>query len=112
MVINMENYRSKIISVEKALELVKSDSCIVTSVAAGEPQLFLSQLHTIADRVKNVNVNLCLSLRSYPFFESKEYEDSFEIVSWFHGPGARKAQKIRKVTYCPNHLRYMAKKSD
>ena len=42
--INMENYTSKIISVEKALELVKSDSCIVTSVAAGEPQLFLSQL--------------------------------------------------------------------
>lgn len=106
----MIDYTTKIITIEVALALVKSDSCIVTATAAAEPQAFLSQLHTIADRVKNVNVNLCLSLRSYEFFENPKYEESFEIVSWFHGPGTRKAQKLRKVTYCPNHLRYMAKK--
>lgn len=105
----MEKYREKIISVEEALSFVKSDSCIVTAAAAAEPQAFLSQLHTVADRVRNVNVNMCLPLRSYEFFESAEYEESFEIVSWFHGPGTRKAQKVRKVTYCPNHLRYMGR---
>lgn len=105
----MEKYREKIISVEEALSFVKSDSCIVTAAAAAEPQAFLSQLHTVADRVRNVNVNMCLPLRSYEFFESAEYEESFEIVSWFHGPGTRRAQKVRKVTYCPNHLRYMGR---
>ena len=105
----MEKYRDKIISVEKALSFVESDSCIMTAVAAAAPQAFLSELHTIADRVRNVNVNLCLSLRSYEFLESPEYEDSFEVVSWFLGPGVRKAQKVRKVTYCPNHLRYMGR---
>ncbi len=105
----MKDYTSKIISVEKALSFVESDNCIMTAVAAAAPQAFLSELHTIADRVRNVNVNLCLSLRSYEFLESPEYEDSFEVVSWFYGPGVRKAQKVRKVTYCPNHLRYMGR---
>ena len=106
----MTNYREKLITVEDALKLVKSDSCIVTAVAAAEPQAFLGELHTIADRVKNVNVNICLSLRSYPFLESAEYEESFDVVSWFHGPGSRKAQKVRKISYYPNNLHFMGSK--
>ena len=106
----MTNYSKKMITVQEALALVKSDSCIVTAVAAAEPQAFLSELHTIADRVKNVNVNICLSLRSYPFLESAEYEESFDVVSWFHGPGSRKAQKLRKISYYPNNLHFMGSK--
>lgn len=106
----MINYKSKIINVEDALAFVKSDSCIVTAVAAAEPQAFLGQLHTIADRVRNVNVNICLSLRSYEFLESAEYEESFDVVSWFHGPGTRKAQKLRKISYYPNNLHFMGSK--
>lgn len=106
----MTNYNEKLISVQEALTFVKSDSCIVTAVAAAEPQAFLGELHTIADRVKNVNVNICLSLRSYPFLESAEYEESFDVVSWFHGPGSRKAQKLRKISYYPNNLHFMGSK--
>ena len=106
----MTNYREKLITVQDALNLVKSDGCIVTAVAAAEPQAFLGELHTIADRVKNVNVNICLSLRSYPFLESAEYEESFDVVSWFHGPGSRKAQKVRKISYYPNNLHFMGSK--
>lgn len=106
----MTNYSKKMITVQEALALVKSDSCIVTAVAAAEPQAFLSELHTIADRVKNVNVNICLSLRSYPFLESAEYEERFDVVSWFHGPGSRKAQKLRKISYYPNNLHFMGSK--
>ena len=106
----MTNYSEKIISVQEALSFVKSDSCIVTAVAAAEPQAFLGELHTIADGVKNVNVNICLSLRSYPFLESAEYEESFDVVSWFHGPGSRKAQKLRKISYYPNNLHFMGSK--
>ena len=106
----MTNYNEKLISVQEALSFVKSDSCIVTAVAAAEPQAFLGELHTIADRVKNVNVNICLSLRSYSFLESAEYEESFDVVSWFHGPGSRKAQKLRKISYYPNNLHFMGSK--
>ena len=105
----MKEYKEKIISVGKALSFVESDSCIMTAVAAAAPQAFLSELHTIAERVRNVNVNICLSLRSYEFLENQAYEDSFEVVSCFFGPGERKAQKARKIEYCPNHLRYMGR---
>ena len=40
----MKEYREKIISVEKALSFVESDSCIMTAVAAAAPQAFLSEL--------------------------------------------------------------------
>lgn len=106
----MTNYKEKVISVQEALALVKSDSCIVTAVAAAEPQAFLGALHTIADRVRNVDVNICLSLRSYPFLESEEYEESFDVTSWFHGPGSRKGMKSRKISYYPNHLHFMGSK--
>ena len=106
----MTNYKEKVITVQEALALVKSDSCIVTAVAAAEPQAFLGELHTIADRVKNVDVNICLSLRSYPFLESAEYEKSFDVTSWFHGPGSRKGMKCRKISYYPNHLHFMGSK--
>lgn len=106
----MIDYTSKLITVEEALNFVKSDSCIVAAMAASEPQAFLGQLHTIADRVSNVNVNMCLSLRNYEFLESPEYEKSFDAVSWFFGPGSRKAQKKRKISYFPNNLHFMGKK--
>lgn len=106
----MENYREKIIRTEEALSMVKSNSCIVTAAAAAEPQAFLEKLHTIAKRVQNVNVNLCLSLRSYEFLEHAEYEKSFDVVSWFHGPGTRKAQKLRRLSYYPSNLHFMGKK--
>ena len=106
----MVDYTSKVITVEKALEFVKSDSCIVAAMAASEPQAFLGNLHTIADRVKNVNVNMCLSLRNYEFLESSVYEESFDTVSTFFGPGSRMAQKKRKISYFPNNLHFMGNK--
>lgn len=106
----MADYTSKLITVEEALNFVKSDSCIVAAMAASEPQAFLGALHTIADRVRNVNVNMCLSLRNYEFLESSEYEKSFDAVSMFFGPGSRMAQKKRKISYFPNNLHFMGKK--
>ena len=44
-------YRSKVITLEKALGLVKSGDMIVTGLGATEGKTFLSALHTIADRV-------------------------------------------------------------
>ena len=53
----MVDYKSKIITVEEALKLVKSNDHIVTGLGSSEGKAFLKQLHTIADRVTNVTVN-------------------------------------------------------
>ena len=41
------SYTSKVITVEKALSFVKSNSIIVTGLGAAEGGLFMEQLHTL-----------------------------------------------------------------
>ena len=53
------DYSSKIISVEQALNLVKSGDIIVTGLGCSEAGAFMGQLHTIADRVKDVTITNC-----------------------------------------------------
>ena len=63
----------KYVTVEQALDLVKSGDHIVVALGASEPLEFLSKLHTIAGRVKNVTVTNCLSLREYEYNTNPEY---------------------------------------
>lgn len=104
------DYTSKVITVEDALNLVKSDSHIVTAVAAAEPRAFLSQLHTIADRVTNVTVNNCLPTGLYEVFNNPEYAKAFHFDCWFYSAGLRKAQKNGHISYIPNNLHFMGSK--
>ena len=99
----MTNYKDKIITVEGALDLVKSDFQIVTGVAGAEAQSFLSKLHTISNRVTNVTVNNCLPIGSYEFFTNPEYTESFNVDSWFYSGSLRKASKTSNITYIPNN---------
>ena len=55
-------YKDKVISIEKALSFVKSDLHIFTGLGAGEAQLFMDSLPTIADKVENVTITNCLPL--------------------------------------------------
>lgn len=48
-------YRKKVISVDQATELIRSDMEIVCA-SIPEPQGLMGKFHTQADRVKNVKV--------------------------------------------------------
>lgn len=48
----LESIKEKIISVDEALNLVKSDDQIVTGLGASEGKLFLSNLHKLHGKVK------------------------------------------------------------
>ncbi|MCL2675785.1 MAG: 4-hydroxybutyrate--acetyl-CoA CoA transferase [Firmicutes bacterium] len=96
----------KIIGIEQALGLVKDNYKISCADAATEPQLFLSNLHTIAHKVNNVSVWTCLSKRSYPFLENKEYGNRFKVRSTYFSKPLRDAYELLDdVTYVPTHLR-------
>ena len=77
----MKNYQDKIVSVQDVLAMIKSDFKVAVGDATVEPQGFMSALHTIADRVKNVEVWTCLQMRSYPFMEDAKYRENFKIKS-------------------------------
>ncbi|MCL2189751.1 MAG: 4-hydroxybutyrate--acetyl-CoA CoA transferase [Defluviitaleaceae bacterium] len=93
----------KIITVQQALDLVKDNDHIASALGAAEGQLFLSELHTIANRVSNITLTTCLTLRSYPFME-EAYRDTFLNESIFMSPPTRAAFANGNVSYIPCHL--------
>jgi acyl-CoA hydrolase len=104
-----ETYRKKLISIEQGLEKIKSNMEIVVSNIP-EPQGLLEKFHTIADRVENVKVFSVLLAIPYEFITDPSMKGHFELVSWFHGTGARGglAAKSGIVTFAPNMLHNIA----
>jgi len=95
---------AKYVSIQEALALVKSNDYIVTGLGAAEGKEFMTNLHTVADKVKNVLVSNCLPMGAYEFMVNPAYKDSFTTESWFYTPALRKAQANGNVAFIPNHL--------
>lgn len=103
------DYKDKVISVEKALDLVKTGDYIVTGLGAAEGGDFMSRIHTIAHRVKDVVISNCLPTHPSQLYDP-QYADSFSMESWFYTPDIRKAHKNGNMSYIPNHLHLSAYK--
>jgi len=97
------SYKEKVINVEQALDMIMPDMNVVTGLGAGEAQLIMNNIHTIADRVKNVTITNCLSM-AHGDFLGEDYAESFNIDGWFFSPPLRKAFKNGNISFIPNHL--------
>lgn len=97
------SYKDKVITLEQALDMIRPDMNVVTGLGAGEAQLIMNNIHTIADRVKNVTITNCLSM-AHGDFLGEEYVDSFNIDGWFFSPPLRRAFKNGNISFIPNHL--------
>ena len=101
-----ELYKSKLIPLEKMPDLLQSDTDVIVAQCASEPQGCMSVFHLAKDRVRDVKVFSVLTLKPYDFYMIPEMKGHFELCSWFHAPGSRKAlkEKTGTVTYVPNML--------
>jgi acyl-CoA hydrolase len=99
----------KTIHVTKALELVYDGCHIASALGAAEGQLFLSELHTVANRVRDILLTTCLSLRTYPFLDAA-YREIFQVDSIFYSPPIRAAQPNGNTSYIPCHLQFSGTK--
>ena len=106
----LERIKDKIITVDQALALVKDGDQIVTGLGATEGREFLSNLHKLHGKVKNVTVNNCLPMGSYEFFANPEYKSTFQLDGWFYNPGMRKAHANGNISFIPNHLHFAGTK--
>ena len=64
----------------------------------------MTNLHTIADRVKGVMVSNCLPMGAYEFMTNAAYKDSFRTEGWFYTPVLRKAHANGNISFIYNHL--------
>jgi len=100
----------KTVVIEDILKLITSDFEIVVGMAAAEPQLFMTNLHKIADRVKNVTVTNCLPFANGEFYMNEAYRTSFQLDTWFYSNTLRKAHSHGNISFIPNHLHFAGKK--
>lgn len=97
------SYKDKLITISEALNLVESNDMIVTGLGAAEAQLFMNNLHTIADRVENVTVTNCLPMSNGEFLKA-QYKKAFNVDGWFYSMPLRKAHLNGNISFIPNHL--------
>ncbi|MFW5712273.1 MAG: acetyl-CoA hydrolase/transferase family protein [Spirochaetota bacterium] len=101
-----DHYKSRLISIEEAVGHIKTHDDVIVGQCASEPQGLMSKIHLMRDKVEDVRVFSVLTLAPYDFYMKPEMKDHFELASWFHAPGSRKALKegVGTVTYVPNML--------
>ena len=102
--------KGKYITVDEALNLIKSGDVIVTGLGAAEAKEISRNLHKIADRVKDVSVTTCLPQEPAEYFMNPAYKDSFRMDGWFYTGPMRKAQSNGNISLIPNHLHLTAYK--
>ncbi|MDR1513393.1 MAG: hypothetical protein LBS56_07930 [Propionibacteriaceae bacterium] len=106
----MTDYKSKVISVEQALDLVEDGDLITVGLGANEPPLFLTNLHRIADRVDDVTISDCLPLVPGEYLSEENVRKAFRVDSWFSTPTLRKLSHTGRVSYIPNNLHFAGTK--
>ncbi len=102
----IEDYKNKLVTADEAVQHIKSDSDVYVGQCASEPQGCMSRFHIVKEKVAKVKVFSVLTLNPYDFYMKPEMKGHFELCSWFHAPGSRKAVKAKTgtVTFVPNML--------
>ena len=99
------DYSGKVISVEKALSMVKDGDHIVAGMAAAEPHDFCLNLHTIVDRgVKNVTINNGLPMTIGKYLSDPAYAGKIDVSCWFYSSPLRRNDAKDTVSFIPSHL--------
>ena len=104
------DYTEKLITVQQAVDMVKSNDYIVTGLGCSTADTFFNHLHTAADRLRDVLISTCLPMRDYPCFNDAAYVKSFLHDSWFYSGATRKAHRNGNTSFVPNYLHYAASK--
>lgn len=98
----LSEYEKKKISVTGALEQIQSNMNIYVSVDMAEPVTILRELHTIAERVKNVTVCSVLGPEDYPHLQDPR--GNIRTEPFFYGPFTRRAHSTGNVSLVPSSI--------
>jgi len=98
-----EMYREKLVAAGEAVTKIRSHDRIAFGMCGAEPQAFLRELHTVADRVEDVSLFFSLMMGEYEWTKP-EYAHAFTQEAWFYGKTAREMHKQGNCTVIPNNL--------
>ncbi len=104
-----ELYHSKLITLQQALDQIKSGDCIASGHYGNETAPILRKLHTIGNRVENVKVWLNNPQENYPMLSMPELNGKIDILAAFYAKPHRAIHKDRRVTFVPQNLHDLAR---
>lgn len=97
-----ETYKEKVMTAEKALELIRDRDYIFSAQAAGEPTAIMEKLQHLKNTgVKNCTLNTCLPLQDYPVFKDPEMRGILSHNGWFFSKALREAHEDKLVSAIP-----------
>ena len=99
----LDQYKSKIVSAEEAVSVLKSGDKIFLSGNAATPSILTNALAKRAPELRDVQVNHLLLMGDDPL-SKPGMETHFRHNSLFVGPGDRKSINEGKSDYVPVHL--------
>lgn len=106
----------KIVSLDTALEHIKTGSVVVTAMAAAEPQTLFERLGGHCSQLSNVAVHCANPSRDYDCFTRNDLLSRLELRVLFLTARVRELQGRGRVHYVPQHLsqwvRNMARRGD
>ena len=99
-------YRSKLGTLQDALDLIQGGDCIVWPIHANEPKVFLDNLPTISDRLTDM-VELWSTVQRFDhpilYADGPQYE-KFHVNSFFFDANTRKGRPTGRVSFFPSDL--------
>lgn len=101
---NQEIYSKKVISIDDALKLVKSNFTVGFGTGVTGPISILRRFHEVRGWARNIHVLTASSLEDYPFLVEPAYQDTFKTDVVFSSASDRKAYALGTASFIPAHL--------
>ena len=99
----IENYKSKLVSAEKAVSVIKSNQRVYVHPGAASPEVLLVELTKRYKELENVEMIHLLTLGISPYSDP-EYEGHFRHNALFIGGNVRKAVNEGRADFTPIFL--------
>lgn len=97
-------YRSKLVSLEEALDSLKDGDIIGTSQCANEPTAFFDAMDTLRGKGKKFRMFAPMCFQPHEFMSNPIYQDTFDMDITFLMGATRKGREKGLFSYYPGDL--------
>lgn len=97
-------YRSKLVTLEEALDSLKDGDILGTSQCANEPTAFFDAMHTLQGKGKRLRMFAPMCFQPHEFMTNPVYQDTFDMDITFLMGATRKGREQGLFSYYPGDL--------
>lgn len=97
-------YKSKLVTLEEALDSLQDGDIIGTSQCANEPTAFFDAMHTLQGKGKKYRMFAPMCFQPHEFMSNPSYQDTFDMDITFLMGATRKGREAGLFSFYPGDL--------